>query len=341
MSQTSSSSSSFSSAVPSHPITVGALAGGIVGAALAAALLSILITVLCMRARNTTQAESSRRRRRSHRSNSGNSPGLLAGPEKTVSAIDERLWEQYLPQSLDDRTVQRLLKGLFDQLQLHVENFYQAGHVKVDQDVAATLAELQTPYLPGSVATTITSSRSSMPVIKHCLVYMVTQSIVNTGYKHCLLPTEYTIVASNVNPPDALKANSTAMRQAVSKWRVLTAYINQRPLAKPEARRRQDTAILAMAESFSDAFFLWDADPKDEALVRQHLVELLKTAADVATTLFTQPSSFDLRWEQPLVKANDEQRDLVVVPALMKVADEHGQSLTPAQPLTQAVIERL
>ncbi|KAK4542173.1 hypothetical protein LTR36_007020 [Oleoguttula mirabilis] len=327
----------------SHPVSVGALAGGIIGAAIAAALIAAAITFYYV----SKTAAKDRRQRRSHRSRKSSSYAGLAsaqGPnEKSLAASDEHAWEQYLPQSLDDRTVQGSVKTLFDQVQLHVENFYANADVKLTPDVANNLSKLQTPHLPDHVASVIASSKTALPIIKHCLAYLVTQSIsIGTGSPHTLLPPAYVVVATSPKiPTKGDDVNAVAQRQAFSKWRELTAYLKPDPFAGPESSATRDRAISSMVETFADAFFLWDAQPQNEAPARQHLVELLKNAANVATMLFAQASTFESRWQQPVLQDDSRNRTLIVVPAFVKIADEHGHKLERSQSLIQAVVERI
>lgn len=271
---------------------------------------------------------------------------------------DDHAWEQYLPQSLDDRTVQGSVKTLFDQVQLHVENFYGIRDVKITAEVANNLSKLQTPHLPDSVAAVMSSAKTPLPVIKHCLAYMVAQSIgVGIDSTTTLLPPAYASIASGFHLPDtedpnavgtynlwrestALANDTIAQRQAFSKWKELTAYFTPEPFANPEDAANRDKAISSMVETFADAFFLWDSQPRDEAQARQHLTELLKNAANVAVMLFAQPSTFEFRWQQE-AQDGTRKRSLVVVPAFVKVADERGHLLGRSQGLTQAVVERL
>ncbi|TKA59261.1 hypothetical protein B0A55_11141, partial [Friedmanniomyces simplex] len=107
--------------------TLGVLAGGIVGAFLAAA-----ITFLCMR-RSGSKREPEPvmdRRARRHSRSAGVNNGH-ARDEKLPILVDIHAWERYLPQGLDDRTVQTAVKTLFDQIQLHVENFYTTADVEI------------------------------------------------------------------------------------------------------------------------------------------------------------------------------------------------------------------
>lgn len=95
-----------------------------------------------------------------------------------------------------------------------------------------------------------------------------------------------------------------------------------------------------MAEKFTTTFRPWQNDSTDAT--NQNLKAVLRTAAHVSFVLFSQPSSFKFNW-QPRRGRGDtsSERDVVVVPELMKVADENGNRLARAQVLVDMVRERL
>ena len=147
------------------------------GAAIVAAVIASSITFYCLswsRRRESEMAAKSNR----HRHRTRGSPRAAAGSGyEKGSAYNEYAWEKYLPQSLDDRSIQTAMKTLFDQIQMHVENFYTVPTVNLTKDVAFGLAVMQTPFLVDPVATVLASARSPLPVIKHCLSYMIVQSV--------------------------------------------------------------------------------------------------------------------------------------------------------------------
>lgn len=179
-------------------VSTGALAGGIIGAALAAALITGLVTFWCMR--KTTNRTSSRRNDRHRRLYKDDKHAGLGGAGRARrmeitpdASMGRASWEQVLPQSLDDHTIQNSVKVLFDQIQLHVENFYfnPQESIKISLEGHERLSELQTPHLPGPLVDCMKSSRSVLPVIKHCLAYQVVQGMT-AGQQPRLLPLGFT-----------------------------------------------------------------------------------------------------------------------------------------------------
>lgn len=191
-------------------VSTGALAGGIIGAALAAALITGLVTFWYMRKtsyRNSRTSRHNDRHRRLYKDDkhTGLGAGRARRMELTSDASMSRAsWEQYLPQSLDDHTIQNSVKVLFDQIQLHVENFYFSPHdpIKLPPEEHERLSELQTPHLPGPLVDCMMSSRSVLPVIKHCLAYQVAQGMM-AGPQPRLLPMGFTYVGGDRGLPDS------------------------------------------------------------------------------------------------------------------------------------------
>jgi len=99
-------------------------------------------------------------------------------------------WLQHLPQSLDDKTVQSAVKTLFDQVELHVENFYRDVLLPVTPEMQEQLQKVVSNNLPDSVAALLPQTRHSTALIKHCLAQLIVTNISTTN--SVLLPEDYT-----------------------------------------------------------------------------------------------------------------------------------------------------
>lgn len=201
---TSPGNSNFSSSV---------LAGGIVGAALGAALISILLTSLFCLQRMKHQKSSSQRRSRSGRSD------YVSSFEKPVSAVVSPYnWEKYLPQPIEDHTISRTVKTLFDEIQLHVENFYSRSTNDLSFEAANNLTIMQS-HLDGiPMAKLLEEAESSLPIIKHCLSYMVASSIgISAAADLSLLPCGWSMP---IEESEASEQRMTGMppSQAYRNW---------------------------------------------------------------------------------------------------------------------------
>ncbi|KAI7549343.1 hypothetical protein KC331_g3853 [Hortaea werneckii] len=324
-------------------VSTGALAGGIIGAALAAALITGLVTFWCMR--KTTNRTSSRRNDRHRRLYKDDKHAGLGGAgrarrmELTPDAsIGRASWEQVLPQSLDDHTIQNSVKVLFDQIQLHVENFYfnPQESIKIPPEVYERLSELQTPHLPGPLVDCMKSSRSVLPVIKHCLAYQVVQGMT-AGQQPRLLPLGFTYACGDRGSSDSTGRRAVAARHAFNMWRMLTAYFRQDAGTQTESAAFLARNIEMDVDAFTDAFAKWRNESQDVAGAKSHLEGLLKHAASVATTLFSQPSMYHFSW----IYTPQYNRSVLVVPTFRKVTDEQGKALEQPQELMRPVAERI
>ena len=158
--------------------STGALAGAIVGSIIGAAIITFLVTWLFFGKRSKRNQHAQRSvpdRSRSHRSSHGHGTPKVAGAaiaEKSSSSSgDSGLgWQAYLPQSADDKTVQRDVKTLFDQIELHVDNYYTRAHVKLDSAAreALSLCEANLPR-EASVEGLLENPQTTLPTIKHCI----------------------------------------------------------------------------------------------------------------------------------------------------------------------------
>ncbi|KAK4908573.1 hypothetical protein LTR49_022531 [Elasticomyces elasticus] len=319
---------------PNHGITAGDLAGGIIGAALGAALLAAGATYyFIMRKSSNGKVAGRARRRRTHRYSTRTNED---GHEKAVGIVDTHAWEQHLPQGEDDRTIQTTVKALFDQVQLHIENFYITAEVHIDSDLAAALSALATPHLPGPITTIMASSRSHLPIMKHCLAYLVAESMSGSR-ELSLLPLSYRAVVKDSTRVNEEKLTTSA-RQAYNKWRVLTAYLQPEPLIDPRNKAANEKVISELMQTFA-AFSAWEDPALGDTNARAHLEELFRHASTVAVMLWSQPSTYDLRWPTVSHETGRTQA-LLVAPALEKVADQDGVDLRPTQILTRAVLDR-
>lgn len=201
------SASSSSAHTPSansstHRLSNGAVAGIVIAVALGIALLTFLVTFFIMRRQQRSQGQ---RRYRSSEESELRSPkkqDQTTIPKKPlVTEVSEGpgTYENYLPQSADDSTVQQKTKAILDQLELHVENFYRKSSSSTPKIDNAELAVFDSPYLPASLASLLPRSKNRVNVIKHALAQFVTSSISpGSNPAQSLLPPEYALLPNTV-----------------------------------------------------------------------------------------------------------------------------------------------
>ena len=199
------SSTHTSLPTPSHRLSNGAVAGIAVGAALGLALLTFLATFLIMRRKQHA------REKRQYTSSKGrgefeldtprqrNSATVAKQPFTTEASAASGTYENYLPQSADDRTVQQKAKATLDQIELHVENFYRNSSSSAARPDNAELAAFDSPYLPAALASLLPRSNNRVNIIKHALAQYIVPSILpNANPARSLLPTEYALLPHTV-----------------------------------------------------------------------------------------------------------------------------------------------
>lgn len=119
---------------------------------------------------------------------------------------------------------------------------------------------------------------------------------------------------------------------------MLTAYIyNQRLSTKEQAVAARDDAIASLAERFTKVFEPYNDPNFTESHRLGHLTSVLKAAADLGVWLFAQPCSFNFSWSTPAATMDQ----VTVLPAVVKVCDEHGQRLLVPQVLVEEVSMQL
>ena len=199
---------------PSHRLSNGAVAGIAVGAALGLALLTFLATFLIMRRkrhakgkrqytsskdRGGFELEDTSRRELEDTSRQRNSATVVKQPFTTGAPAASGTYENFLPQSADDRTVQQKAKATLDQIELHVENFYRNSSSSAARPDNAALAAFDSPYLPGALASLLPRSNNRVNIIKHALAqYTIPSILPSASPARSLLPTEYALLPHTV-----------------------------------------------------------------------------------------------------------------------------------------------
>lgn len=196
---------SSATASPSNRLSNGAVAGIVVGVALGLALLTFLATFVIMR----RQQRSKGKRRYPPSKDSGgreldtprqqDSTPITKKPFTSEASGVSGTYENYLPQSADDRTIQQKAKAILDQIELHVENFYRNSSSSASRPDNGELAVFDSPYLPASLASLLPRSKNRVNIMKHALAQSVTSSISpSASPARSLLPNEYALLPNTI-----------------------------------------------------------------------------------------------------------------------------------------------
>lgn len=96
-----------------------------------------------------------------------------------------------LPQQADDATIQSRFSTLFDQIELHAENFYKDASPMIPPQTEAALSRYDTPYLGGPLAARLEESPRATTILKHVLAYEIAATSLtcfSQDRKRSLLP---------------------------------------------------------------------------------------------------------------------------------------------------------
>lgn len=121
-------------------------------------------------------------------------------PDRNVGA-----WERHLPQPEADSDLRSAVSGLFDQVEMHVEQYYQDVAVKVDPSVHSDIARLDSHLHQASLLELLAATRRPTMLIKHTIAYLIVSSIsAESNSAVSFLPADFTAL------PQAIKSASPA-----------------------------------------------------------------------------------------------------------------------------------
>jgi hypothetical protein len=97
-------------------------------------------------------------------------------------------WQKHLPQEKDDRTIAEAVKTIFDQIQVHVEGFYNSKPGKLTSSAAA-LERVS----PDGLSNKLSKESNSLPILEGILIRWIIQRIsLRADGEESFLPFEYT-----------------------------------------------------------------------------------------------------------------------------------------------------
>lgn len=193
-------SSSCGGAVPKQSacaLSAGGIAGVSIACAVLGAAIALLIGALLLRGRHLRSRSNSRinrghTHRLRHRSLRTEKPNKTLALGTSVSAASQPLHniETIIPQQADDETVKQKILILFDQIEIHVNNYYGEYDEKPSASQESEISRYETPCLAVPLAGLLEMSHRKQTLIKHCLGFLIVKLISSRARQESLLPND-------------------------------------------------------------------------------------------------------------------------------------------------------
>jgi hypothetical protein len=103
-------------------------------------------------------------------------------------------WMKHLDQPESDNTIMRSVKGLFDHIEVHVENFYRDAQIPITHKLQEELMAVESSReLPEEIAGLLPMTERPTMLIKHCLTHSIVEHITfESDVPDSFLPTDFT-----------------------------------------------------------------------------------------------------------------------------------------------------
>jgi hypothetical protein len=320
---------------------VGAAVGGSIGGLIVGIAIA-LIALTCLRRRESHGSEKDLHRSRLS-DGDADTRGHPMSKEMQTFATPTTVtgWQKHLPQEKDDGTITKAVKTIFDQIQIHVEGFYNSKSRKLTASAAAALERVS----PDGLSRKMSKAPGSLPLLEAILIRLIVHRIsLRSDAGESFLPFEYTKIPEQNNwhmesdegyggqTEEPKKGQSSLAKiplhnltdpgfpQAFSQWRVLTAFLLPDPRADQAFKKHLDVKIDLGVRALTDAFAPWDIPGRSITNRNESLRRILQLASDAGLMLFAQPSTFVFDW-------SSRQGTVTVTPALVKRLGEAAEPL--------------
>jgi hypothetical protein len=169
----------------------GTIAGAAIGAAVGAAIIAAIITYFLMRSRLSAK------RRANYTDVSTPEHSTFAmGKEypsgSVVQSVEHGDWTRHLPQPTDDSSIVGTIETIYQQIELHVDNYYSNAAPSLDsssESARSLLLELDTGLVKPSLSDAMVRCRYKKMLIKQTLAYLILSNItIDNGAPGALLP---------------------------------------------------------------------------------------------------------------------------------------------------------
>lgn len=194
---------------PSSQITPGGShggnlsAGGVAGVSIASAVLgaalAVAILVVLMRRRHRRSTLGRRESRPRHFLSKSEAFQPTSKPTPSLSVVPvtglqpANRVENFLPHQADDETVKTRVLTLFDQIEMHIDNYYcENPDINLTHTQVSEISKYTTPILPTHLDALLESTYGKPAVIKHCLGYYIVGLIAIPIGRDSIIPSEVT-----------------------------------------------------------------------------------------------------------------------------------------------------
>ena len=100
--------------------------------------------------------------------------------------------------------MQNSVKTFFDQIELHVDNYYHKANVQIDGTTREALSEIDSGRLPGPIEELMSNQRTMLSVIKHCLANLLVEKLSpNVNPSASLLPPNLAVASTKLTDGSA------------------------------------------------------------------------------------------------------------------------------------------
>lgn len=179
------------------PSQTGKIAGAAVGTGVGAAILAFLLTFFIMRSRRKSGPQRPRSTVRTPNSSNfvEKEGSFKASPIVGVQSVAGGAsgWMEHLPQPADDQSILRSIRTLYQQIELHVENFYSDASVgQISDSVHSQMFKVDSGLLTPSLYDLMLQSNAKSALIKHSLAHLILTNIdFNEASETSFLPSEF------------------------------------------------------------------------------------------------------------------------------------------------------
>ena len=353
--------SALSSTDSGSGLSNGTVAGIVIGVALGLSLVTFILTFFFFlrRKNHSERLHTNGKISKSKSSAPGPEPPFQSTKQIELPPLklgsNGTAYESDLPQAADDATIKARTKTFLDQLDLHVDNFYRnRATSELGMDKAAIEA-FETNDLKNPLHHLVKNSKNALPLIKRALNRSACRSISLDGPSDSsLLPTEFQVLPrtlassspsmgteskslcasspSEMGDKDADVTSKEATR-ALSRWRVLTAYLRPSTSSTSSDKEQRAIRIRELSTSFSKTFAPWKNPKYSNEDAARNLSAILEEGAELGILLVSQPSEISFIWpDQTKLGA----RKIAVSPGLVKLTDEQGEKLSKPRVLIES-----